>query len=65
MVYIKSQYNQKYNKRTYQRWYADIRPALHQDLEVVREDLGLSRAELLVVLLRYYHGGQADKEEEE
>jgi DNA-binding transcriptional regulator YiaG len=41
----------KYNEKTYTRWYADLRKEVYSEIEEIREETGLSRAEFLKMLV--------------
>ncbi|MEI3162919.1 MAG: hypothetical protein V8S74_05905 [Lachnospirales bacterium] len=46
----------KYNEKTYTRWYADLRKEVFEEIESIREETGLSRAEFLKMLVQEKYG---------
>lgn len=46
----------KYNEKTYTRWYADLRNEVFEEVESIREETGLSRAEFLKMLVKEKYG---------
>lgn len=46
----------KYNEKTYTRWYADLRKEVFEEVESIREETGLSRAEFLKMLVQEKYG---------
>ena len=48
----------KYNEKTYKRFTADIRNEEYDRIEDVRNELNLSRAEFLKMLLAFYEEHQ-------
>lgn len=46
----------KYNEKTYTRWYADLRKEIFEEVESIREETGLSRAEFLKMLVQEKYG---------
>ena len=52
----------KYNAKTYKRWTADIKNDEFDEIEAVRADTGLSRAEFLKKLVAKEYGLSFDKE---
>ncbi len=42
----------KYNEKTYKRWFVSLRNEVFEEIESIREETGLSRAEFLKTLIQ-------------
>ena len=48
--------NNKYNLKAYKRFDARLKPELHDEFEQLREDLKLSKPQLIKLLIETYKG---------
>lgn len=46
----------KYNEKTYSRWFVSLRNEVFEEIENIREETGLSRAEFLKMLVKEKYG---------
>ena len=46
----------KYNEKTYSRWFVSLRNEVFEEIESIREETGLSRAEFLKMLVQEKYG---------
>lgn len=53
---------QRYKDKTYKRWFCDLKNSDFDELEAVRAETGLSRAEFLKKLVAKEYGLSFDKE---
>ena len=60
MGYTSSEVKNRYNKKTYSNWLAAIRKEEFTQIEAVRAETGLSRAEFLKMLFKEKYGIDLD-----
>ncbi len=51
----------RYNEKTYSRWFVSLRNEVFEEIEKIREETGLSRAEFLKMLVREKYGVEFEK----
>lgn len=51
---------QRYNDKTYKRWFLSLRNEVFDEIEAKREETGLSRAEFLKMLFKEKYGVDLD-----
>ena len=56
MITSRQKANNKYNVKAYKQYTMRIRPELHQQTEDLREQLKLSKPELIKLLIETYKG---------
>lgn len=54
MGYTSTDVKRRYNEKTYTRWYMSLRNEDFEEIEKVRNELNLSRAEFLKMLFKNY-----------
>ena len=56
MGYTSTAVKEKYNKKTYTNWQVKLRNEVFEEVESIREETGLSRAEFLKMLVQEKYG---------
>ena len=51
----------RYNEKTYSRWFVSLRNEVFEEIEKIREETGLSRAEFLKMLVKEKYGVEFEK----
>lgn len=51
MGYTSTEVKERYNKKTYTNWQVKLRNEVYNEIEQLREETGLSRAEFLKMLV--------------
>lgn len=51
MGYTSTAVKERYNKKTYTNWQVKLRKDVYSEIEQIREETGLSRAEFLKMLI--------------
>lgn len=51
MGYTSTEVKERYNKKTYTNWQVKLRKDVYSEIEKIREETGLSRAEFLKMLV--------------
>lgn len=54
--YTSTAVKERYNKKTYTQWRAPLRNEVYSEIEKIREETGLSRAEFLKMLVSEKYG---------
>ena len=56
MGYTSTEVKERYNKKTYTNWQVKLRNEVYKEIESIREETGLSRAEFLKMLVQEKYG---------
>ena len=56
MGYTSTEVKERYNKKTYTNWQVKLRNEVYEEIESIREETGLSRAEFLKMLVQEKYG---------
>ena len=56
MGYTSTAVKERYNKKTYTNWQVKLRNEVFEEIESIREETGLSRAEFLKMLVQEKYG---------
>ena len=56
MGYTSTEVKERYNKKTYTNWQVKLRNEVFAEIESIREETGLSRAEFLKMLVSEKYG---------
>lgn len=56
MGYTSTAVKERYNKKTYTNWQVKLRNEVFEEVESIREETGLSRAEFLKMLVQEKYG---------
>lgn len=61
MGYTSTDVKRRYNEKNYKRWFVSLRNEVFDEIEAVREETGLSRAEFLKMLVSEKYNVEFDK----
>lgn len=64
MGYTSTEVKERYNKKTYTNWQVKLRKDVYSEIEKIREETGLSRAEFLKMLVGEKYNVELNKTEQ-